>query len=547
MIRSIMIMSLFCCTPAIAQLAIVDSLANLAAQSDKHDRTRLYNQLALVLIEKQQYKEANTYLLRALETSKYSKDIQSKLSTYKELASVSLRSKDFEKTLEYALHLKQLAQQQSDDFFMGYAYAFLSRIKLEEMKALQEAETFIVKSIELFQKVGHAKGLLFAYNTLAIIYDQKDDFPKAIEQYKKALVIAEEMKDFSNTRLIKSNIAGAYVNLGAYELAEQYNQEALNISVEEEDLEMILYDQLLLGLIQFKKGAIDQALANTIAASIIADSLSDFYNLRESYTLQLDIYKHQKNFEQALRIAEKMIILADTINQAEQGNQLAKKESEIELLLKDQELLRLEQVADRQYYLRNGVILISIASLITLCCLYFRKRLLVKMQQKELENLSLQKAMEVRKKEMLKQKLSHKENVLAAKTIDIIQKNEILYELKEEIASLNITSDTTALPQEKITSIATNTDDIDKNWKKFRRHVNDVYPQFFEKLKQQYPILSLKDIRFCTYIKMGLSTKEIAQLTGVNPNSVQKARYRLKRKMNLDREMNLIDCISNIS
>ena len=56
--------------------------------------------------------------------------------------------------------------------------------------------------------------------------------------------------------------------------------------------------------------------------------------------------------------------------------------------------------------------------------------------------------------------------------------------------------------------------------------------QFQERLKRQFPLLTAYDLRLCTYLKANLSTKEIATLLNITPDSVKKAKHRLRKKLN---------------
>ena len=70
-------------------------------------------------------------------------------------------------------------------------------------------------------------------------------------------------------------------------------------------------------------------------------------------------------------------------------------------------------------------------------------------------------------------------------------------------------------------------------------HFNEVHRGFFDRLKRMYPSLTPKDLKLCAYLKMNLSTKEIATLTNVSIRGVEASRYRLRKKLELDSEINL--------
>jgi hypothetical protein len=79
----------------------------------------------------------------------------------------------------------------------------------------------------------------------------------------------------------------------------------------------------------------------------------------------------------------------------------------------------------------------------------------------------------------------------------------------------------------------------DDNWDKFEQNFNIVYDDFMMKLDQQYPDLKLIDKKLCAYLRMGLSSKEMAQLLNTSERSIETARYRLRKKLGLGSGENL--------
>jgi AraC family transcriptional regulator, chitin signaling transcriptional activator len=76
-------------------------------------------------------------------------------------------------------------------------------------------------------------------------------------------------------------------------------------------------------------------------------------------------------------------------------------------------------------------------------------------------------------------------------------------------------------------------------WKVYETNFNELHEDFFKELLQAYPNLSNKDLKLCSYLKMNLSSKEIAPLMGISVRGVEVHRYRLRKKMGLDSKENL--------
>ena len=82
----------------------------------------------------------------------------------------------------------------------------------------------------------------------------------------------------------------------------------------------------------------------------------------------------------------------------------------------------------------------------------------------------------------------------------------------------------------------------DKNdWKMFSAHFDEAHSNFLRKLKQDNELLTPNDLQLCAFLKMNLSSKEIASLLNISPRSVEVKRYRLRKKLNLEHDENLVE------
>ena len=167
-----------------------------------------------------------------------------------------------------------------------------------------------------------------------------------------------------------------------------------------------------------------------------------------------------------------------------------------------------------------------------------QKRHLAESQEKEREIVTL-------KNQQLEHDLRHKSQELSHTTANIMRKNEILIDL---IASLHKIDDNVnaQMPTEKISKqirhlqkqIQENIEH-DNDWHRFEENFDVVYENFLGRLSKSFPQLNITDRRLCAYLKMGLSSKEIAPLLNMSVRSVEMTRYRLRKKMGLERDTNL--------
>ena len=164
-------------------------------------------------------------------------------------------------------------------------------------------------------------------------------------------------------------------------------------------------------------------------------------------------------------------------------------------------------------------------------------------QQQELEHNKLEsnKKMVELKNEQLKAELESKNREITTSSMSIIRKNKLLNHIKKELLD--------AKNKENISKVIDIIDDnlnIKKDWNFIEKAINEADKDFFKKLKKSHPNLSPNDLRFCAFLRLNLSSKEIAPLLNISPRSVEIKRYRLRKKMNLSHESNLIDYILSI-
>ncbi|MBL7968619.1 MAG: hypothetical protein JNK09_16555 [Prolixibacteraceae bacterium] len=152
------------------------------------------------------------------------------------------------------------------------------------------------------------------------------------------------------------------------------------------------------------------------------------------------------------------------------------------------------------------------------------------------------------KNEKLKIEMIHRDKELANQTMDLIRKNKFLVKIKEELEKLKKSSSDESL-KDKISSLINKIDrDIDhkKQWEIFETAFDEVHEDFLSRLKIRYPNLTPKELKLCAYLRMNISTKEIAPLMNISIRGVEICRYRVRKKLNIDRDQNLTRMIIDL-
>ncbi|MEM1339936.1 MAG: triple tyrosine motif-containing protein [Bacteroidota bacterium] len=174
---------------------------------------------------------------------------------------------------------------------------------------------------------------------------------------------------------------------------------------------------------------------------------------------------------------------------------------------------------------------------------YYKKRQqkLVEENEREMELAKAHNEREIVKikNEQLQKEFRSKSNELAASTLSIIRKNELLTKVKEELLSNGKSKDFV----NPIIRIIDNNLNKSDDWELFKEAFNNADRKFLKKLKKAHPNLSPNDIRLCAYLRLNLSSKEIAPLLNISARSVEIKRYRLRKKMDLSHDDNLVNYI----
>jgi DNA-binding CsgD family transcriptional regulator len=206
--------------------------------------------------------------------------------------------------------------------------------------------------------------------------------------------------------------------------------------------------------------------------------------------------------------------------------------------------------------------LFGIGIIITIVYLYFRRIAKVKIQEenkqliafslkeKKLEEQKLAAEEEVGylKNEKLQVEMRHKNKELATSTYHIIQKNKLLNSLKQELSKLSQSAKSEFVESElkKISRKIDRDIQNEENWEVFERYFDEVHQEFLGRLRELHPELTPGELRLCAYLRMNISTKEIAPLMNISVRGVEISRYRLRKKLNLDRNTNLTEYIMQI-
>lgn len=211
------------------------------------------------------------------------------------------------------------------------------------------------------------------------------------------------------------------------------------------------------------------------------------------------------------------------------------------------EMVTLSFVIEPRWYqtlwARMGAVLLGVF------VLWFFYRLHNARLQRHLAKLEAEKAKELNRQQtesenqMLQNEVLNKSRKLADTTINLVRKNETLMKINEELIGAKKEKDTAKLSKklQQLNRLVEGHIANEEDWQIFEETFNQLHDQFFKRLKEKFPELTPGDFRLAAYLKMNLSSKEIAPLLNISLRGVENKRYRLRRKLGLPAEDNLVE------
>lgn len=150
--------------------------------------------------------------------------------------------------------------------------------------------------------------------------------------------------------------------------------------------------------------------------------------------------------------------------------------------------------------------------------------------------------------EKLEADINFKNSELASSAMHLVKKGELLLKIKTELSKVikNLENPQAIAELKKVIKSMSEDDNMDKEWENFSKHFDKVQSDFLVELKEKHPNITSNELKLCAYLRMNLSSKEIAQLMNISVRGVEIGRYRLRKKLQLSSETNLFDYLIKI-
>jgi tetratricopeptide (TPR) repeat protein len=334
------------------------------------------------------------------------------------------------------------------------------------------------------------------------------------------------------------NLAACYIDSDELDKAYHCYSQLMALDLDNPTMTAILYNNM--GYYYVKKKQYEEGLEQYRIALQFSGQNMNLNTLEILYNNFSNIFEYMGRPDSALFYARKSQELIQNIRSGQSAVDAYQKYVTT-YLENSKNLLTLSK---QEVELRNKqMIIVGIASafIVVVILLLFRQR----KRKKEMEHRELVAQMEhqqkVEKIEKEKQEeMIHAQNrEISSYALLLTDKNHILQQILDLNTKIHNKQGNTSEHSKKIEDIIRSNFNVDEEWNDFKLHFDKVHPRFFEKLKTLCPDLTEDNLRICSYFKIGMTTKQIAQLLHIMPRSVFMIRFRLRKKLELSEEEDL--------
>ena len=167
----------------------------------------------------------------------------------------------------------------------------------------------------------------------------------------------------------------------------------------------------------------------------------------------------------------------------------------------------------------------------------------------ELERSKTESELVTLRNEKLEAEINYKNSEVASAAMHLVKKGELLTKIKADLTQMmkRIDNEQAVSEIKKMIKSLSEEEHMDEEWDNFTKHFDKVNSDFVVRLKQVHPNLTGNELKLCTYLRMNLSTKEIAQLMNISVRGVEISRYRLRKKLGISSEVSLFDYLLTLN
>ena len=509
----------------------LDALLLFREMGSVRNQIRVLQILGSVYSEISEYEKASQSLFEALELSRDIGNERGEVFALTKLGIVQQNLNDYsiaQRFLHDAIH-----KAQEIDDWAGETLALSEAGFLEERNGnFEKAAEYYQQAIDLFQNKGYQHAIPQLMLSQARVLKDEERLNEALTVANEAVKLADSLDNKFLALHSLDDVAKIYEKLGEFEKAVGILEEGIK-EAEESGYTNTTFSLLnKLAHTHLEMDNLREAESVASKGVDLAIAGSDWTVAENTLEVLIEVLKRENKFQEAASNHEKLLMVRDSIYNEERAKNMLEFEARFRVEEKEKEIATLQMENERRAFIQSSLI----GGLIFLVLIGF---LVVRSQRLRIQRSKAELEVSKLKSQELARDLEFKNKQLTSQSLNMVQKNEMMEEMKEKVKSLKKEGSSREL--NSLSQLLNYSDTLDEDWKQFQMHFEEVHTSFYHTLKDRYPDLTPNEMRLSALVKLNLTIKEMAAILGISPDSVKTARYRLRKKLDMNTEDNLTE------
>jgi len=497
---------------------------------DKYLEVKTLNKIAILYWNITDYKLAMQYATTALvEAEKQSFNSELSISN-RAIGLVYTDLGNYKKASEHFFESLKIAEEIEDQENIAKALSSIGYVYFDQDN-YDKALEYYFSSLNLSKTIKNSKGIARGLNNIAAVYGSKEEYEKVVKYITEAIEINKSLGNLKWVGINLMNLGLTNQMLGNPEKALLYYQQAINLFIELNNTIWELKCYLNIGSFYFEIGDFPKSIEYGTMALEQAKAHKMKKIEYDSYNIFNKVYLAKGDTITAYKYTLLQIQAKDSLDIKKNKVQLSKLELQYEFEKKTQD----ELIENQRYNFAISIIILMLVFAFILIFLLWT-RLKIKAKNTKLKNQVLEEKLEYKNKEFIMHMMS------------LMKKNEIIQNIGEKLYHVEkeAVKDETKNALNKIAAELQKSTDSEI-WEEFELRFKQVHSGFYTALLKNHPNLTPNEQKLCAFLHLNMSTKEISELTGQSVSTLETARYRLRKKLNIsDPKTNLVAFLSKI-
>jgi tetratricopeptide (TPR) repeat protein len=531
---------------------VLDSAVILAKRNMRYQSQRLIDSIAAIAISmKDSNLLAKTYIAMYnidRETGNLTMESRKLIDTaiayhledsllsrvYLLLESIYLQFHNYSKAYESHLKVIEYGEKHGQYYNMSISYNSIGN-KYSQWKILDKAEDFYRTSLRYAQSCSDSNLIATSLNNIGDCLLHSNNLDSAAKYFIDATNINKTNSNYRKLSVNHSNLGDILFKRGNYDLAQKWFESGLQNALISNDPYCIVLAYNNLGKIDQSNKNWESGLKNYQLANDIANNNDIKYDQQFALKGLSDIYYQVNKKDIAFFYLKEYNKLSDSLAVEKTTNTLEFLKIKIEDEIFKEEQLRL--IEEEKRTLANKLKFLFFTTLIVIIILISIN--IYNKQKGKLKNLSL-----------VKRNLELEQTVLNNELVDfslhISHRNDLLVEINSDLKTILHNPENNEILIRDLIFKINNTKQSREEFELIQSKIGNIGHKFFNTIKNMEPKLTKNEIQLCTLLRINLSTKEIASLNNVSVKAVKMSRYRLRKKLNIGPEIDLVDYFKKI-